>query len=127
MKGRLSVPACDRPRRLPSGASYDALHAENLEEQGDLLSKIALVSSKVSNQWSRHYGSNESHDHKHGENPLREDTHIIAYIEGNASTKFSRRGYGDNDQADKPILSAVEEADLGAQTGESKEHWQQQD
>jgi len=90
MKGRLSVPACDRPRRLPSGASYDALHAENLEEQGDLLSKIALVSSKVSNQWSRHYGSNESHDHKHGENPLREDTHIIAYIEGNEFHQSAR-------------------------------------
>src|SRR5437773_2020465 len=96
MKGRLSVPACDRPRRLPSGASYDALHAENLEEQGDLLSKIALVSSKVSNQWSRHYGSNESHDHKHGENPLREDTHIIAYIEGNEFHRSARPACREN-------------------------------
>src|SRR5438552_13530735 len=116
---------------------------------------VTRFSEKRDKRASHHCGD-QGHNYEHGENPLREDTHIITYIEGNefhqstrvhqcaelkrlppfhssetgrqgASTELPRSGYRYNDQADEPILSAVEETNLSAQTGESKEHWQQQD
>src|SRR6266481_6753538 len=69
-KEGLTFPACNRPRRIPSGPSCDSVQAKTLEEQYDLRLKVALTSSKKSEQWSRHDSSNESHDHEHGKDAL---------------------------------------------------------
>ena len=63
------MPAIRLPR-IPSGPSYEAVQAENLEEQGDLRLNAAFAPAKKSEQWSRHDSSDESHDHEHGEDAL---------------------------------------------------------
>src|SRR5438874_2266887 len=124
-----TFPACHRLLPIPGGPSYDFPQAENPEEQGDLRSKVTLAFSKESDQWPRHYSSDESHDHEHGEDALRKYAHVITDIKRDelhqssrvhqcaelkrlapfhagktssqsASTELSGSGYRDNKKAD---------------------------
>ena len=80
----LPVEIADRRMRFHDDSRFvavDARHECAVNRRDETVLQLASItggsrcshpsgSPKKSDQWTSHYGSNESHDHKHGENAL---------------------------------------------------------